>query len=326
MEDAAGRRRRLPRWLVVLGIVGGVILLAVGVALFLTASPEGEDYPEGLTWEQHEWDSGLTTRRYSIGVPDDLPPGRHPAVVSLHPMGGNRAGWAGETDQDKFAISEDYVFVVPQGMWGMWNVNKCCGPANWFNVDDVSFIDEVLERVGEHPRVDPERVYLSGLSNGALMVAHHLCNGTVMPAAAAAVAATPWTMEGCEDTEVPSLFSMGTADEVFPFDGGWSAMGAAASMRPARPWSEFVDEAVQAWSCESEPERRSFSVWSQPTKPTTKWDRDTYQGCRADLVLTIAEGVPHTWLWGGDWSHTKETLGFFGIHHEDLSPEPATDP
>lgn len=304
----APRRRRWP--LVLAGIVA-FLVLAAGAALALTVSPEDSAYPEGLEWTEYSTD-GLVPRQWSVGVPEGLGSGQHPAVVSLHPLGGNRSGWAGETDLARAAVDNGFVLVVPQGLWGMWNVGQCCGPAAGFGIDDVGFLDEVMAGTAALPEVDPEEVYLAGLSNGGLMAARYLCDGGFSPTAVAAVAVVPWDFDGCGG-DVPFMVSIGDEDEVFPFDGGWTWMGAMASGRPSRSYHDMAAELVETYSCEGEPVVSDFALRSQPSRPTTEWRREDHTGCTAPLRLTTVAGVPHTWLWGGDWSHTREVMEFFGL-------------
>jgi polyhydroxybutyrate depolymerase len=253
-------------------------------------------------------------------VPDGLEEGEHPALVSLHPLGGNRSGWAGETDLAEFAAREGVILVIPQGLWGTWNAGECCGPSAGFGVDDIGFLDQILTDTATRSDVDPDQVYLSGLSNGALMVLDYLCKGSFEPAGAAAVAVIPWDMGGCEG-RVPLLVSVGTADEVFPFEGGTTWMGFLASGRSSVSWAQSIEELSTAWGCADIADVETFSAWSSPLDPLTEWTRTTYGGCNAPLTTVTVEGVPHTWLWGGNWSHTLEVFSAFG-----LSPEPGVEP
>jgi poly(3-hydroxybutyrate) depolymerase len=301
------------RWALRLAVVVAALLLAAVVALVVTVSPEESvAYPEGFRWEQHELDQGLVTRRWTVGIPEGLGPGPHPAVVALHPLGFDRAAWASETDLARFAREQGVVVVLPQGLWGMWNAGQCCGPSGALGVDDVGFLEGVMRRTADRPDVDPAAVHMVGLSNGALMVFRYLCDATVAPARAAAVAAIPWDLDGC-DGSVPLLVSTGTADEVFPMEGGRTAANTLASGRASRPWSDARAELVQRWGCADGEEETTVSAWSRPGEATTDWRRAEPEGCRSPLTLTVVEGVPHTWLWGGEWSHTHEVLRFLGL-------------
>ncbi len=314
-KDAPTRRRRWP--LVLAGIIS-FVLVAFVVALLLLVSPQDSaPYPEGFTWEKYSTD-GLVPRQWSVGVPDNAGDEPLPAIVTLHPLGGNRSGWVGETDLDALARQQGFVLVVPQGLWGMWNTGECCGPAAALGVDDVGFLDEVMADTAARPDVDPDRIYMAGLSNGGLMTTRYLCEGEHMPAAAASVAVIPWSLEGC-DGSVPLLMSVGTEDELFPMAGGRTLLGTLASGRTSRSWSEATDELVEIWQCTGDPEVVSFELWSRPREPTTGWERSDHEDCTSPLRLTVVDAVPHTWLWGGDWSHTREVLDFF--EHSKVEPQ-----
>jgi poly(3-hydroxybutyrate) depolymerase len=299
----------------VAAVAAWAVLGALGVAAAVLVEPDwADDYPEALGWEQRSWDSGAVTRHWAVGVPDDLPPGRHPAIVSLHPLGDNRGRWAGETDLAAQAAAVGAISVVPEGLWGTWNAGQCCRPASTLDVDDVAFLDLVMADTVARDDVDPDRVYLVGLSNGGLMALEYLCEGAVTPAAVAAVAVVPWDAEGC-DGSVPLLVSVGTDDEIFPFGGGRPPLLALATGHAARPWDEAAADLRRTWGCDpgTEAAVESFRRWTSPSEPLTTWRRETPGGCRSPLVLTTVEGTPHTWRWGGDWSHTREVLRFLGL-------------
>ncbi len=311
VDPGAYRRRR---WPLVLAAIIALLLLGIATALALTVSPQDDQstYPAGFRWEQHETGDWPVNRRWTVGVPDDLGPGEHPALVSLHPLGGNRSGWATETDLAQFAAQAGVIMVIPQGLWGMWNAGECCGPAAGLGVDDVGFLDEVMSDTARREDVDADRVYLAGLSNGGLMTIDYLCEGSFGPAGAAAVGVIPWDLGNCEG-DVPLLVSIGTEDEVFPFDGGFTWAGLLASGRTGRSWHDASNDLIRAWGCTDVADERSFSAWSSPKEPVTAWSRTTYGGCNAPLTLVTVDGVAHTWLWGGDWSHTSEIMSAFGL-------------
>jgi polyhydroxybutyrate depolymerase len=55
------------------------------------------------------------------------------------------------------------------GAFRHWNAGHCCAEAMWRRRDDVGFVRRVIDDVSEHVRVDPERVYLVGFSNGGML-------------------------------------------------------------------------------------------------------------------------------------------------------------
>ena len=46
---------------------------------------------------------------------------------------------------------------------------NCCGKAEEKKVDDVGFINALIEELEANYAIDPRRIYVTGMSNGAMM-------------------------------------------------------------------------------------------------------------------------------------------------------------
>lgn len=67
------------------------------------------------------------------------------------------------------------TLAYPNGFGGSWNSGACCGVAAERDVDDVGFVNTVLEDVGRHTPVDPERRALLGYSGGGMLAYRLMC-------------------------------------------------------------------------------------------------------------------------------------------------------
>ena len=121
------------------------------------------------------------------------------------------------------AAEEGFVAVWPNGRGASWNAGGCCGFAQAQGVDDVGFINAVVQQtLATHAAVDPQRVYAAGHSNGCMM-AQRL----------AAEESSPFAAVGCHsgqlllsDSQLPRPFTPAAAvmvvhgkeDAVNPFD------------------------------------------------------------------------------------------------------------
>jgi polyhydroxybutyrate depolymerase len=99
------------------------------------------------------------------------PPGwrrsrRLPLVIVLHMMrpGGDGKVMQRLTGLDATADRERFLVAYPDGLDGQWNAILCCNPT-----DDVGFIRRMIDLLEWRWRVDPDRVYATGASNGAAM-------------------------------------------------------------------------------------------------------------------------------------------------------------
>jgi polyhydroxybutyrate depolymerase len=72
-----------------------------------------------------------------------------------------------------------FIAVYPNGTGThssfFWNGGNCCGSAAQNKVDDVAFISALLDELMRAYTVDAQRVYATGMSNGAIRGQDRLC-------------------------------------------------------------------------------------------------------------------------------------------------------
>jgi polyhydroxybutyrate depolymerase len=114
------------------------------------------------------------------------------------------------------------TLAYPAGAGGSWNAGECCGTAVRQGIDDVAFVNAVLDDVGNHTPVDPERRALLGYSGGGMLVYRVLCGPH--PPLVAAVEINGSLEHPCPDpVTLPHLLSVhgekdgsiGLSDSVF---------------------------------------------------------------------------------------------------------------
>lgn len=71
----------------------------------------------------------------------------------------------------QMADNFNMVLVLPEGLKSSWNAVNCCGESLARNVDDVGFLQQVLEELAtDLPFVNADLAYAVGWSNGGYMV------------------------------------------------------------------------------------------------------------------------------------------------------------
>ena len=109
-------------------------------------------------------------REYIIHIPDDLPPAEDvPVVIALHPLNNTASSFESYTKFSDKADQEGFIVVYPQGIGNSWNAGGCCDPAASQDVDDIGFIDALIDTLIEEQPVDAEKVFLTGFSNGGIL-------------------------------------------------------------------------------------------------------------------------------------------------------------
>lgn len=160
-----------------------------------------------------------------------------PVVVVLHGGGGNATNAEQMTGFTALVDRERIIVVYPEGTAKRarvrlltWNAGHCCGHAMDARVDDVGFIDAMLDAVAAEFHVDADRIYATGMSNGAMMT-HRL--GRALAHRFAAIAPVVGAVFGDEPNAkgpVSALMINGLLDKSVPAQGGLT------DGRSAREW------------------------------------------------------------------------------------------
>ena len=118
---------------------------------------------------------GDESRAYFLLPALNLPEGEPASLlVVLHQDVGSAREMSvglGLDDLRKHGITLAY----PSGIGGSWNAGGCCGVALARGVDDVGFVNTVLDDVGRHTPIDPDRRALLGYSGGGMLAYRLLC-------------------------------------------------------------------------------------------------------------------------------------------------------
>ena len=169
--------------------------------------------------------------------------------------------------------------------------------------DDIKWLTALLDETEATLCVDTNRIFFTGMSNGAMMTSSVACALSDRVAAAAAVAGVR-NPKGCEFSRpVPIVAFHGTNDQYLAFDGGYGpkvaglpnpsgegSLGDGSVV--AAPAAESVPEMTGAWAT------RNGCNAAEPTESTVTEDVTllTWDCARgADALLYRVDGGGHAW-------------------------------
>jgi len=178
-------------------------------------------------------EAGGLQRQYILVTPDRLPAGPRPLVLVLHGHLGTAANalGAGSTPSPLsawlgIADREQVLVAALQGLKGAddhtgWHDCRVDAIEDT-GADDVAFARAVIGGLVQSGRADPGRVYVMGMSNGAMMAYRLALELRPAPAAIAAASGTMASRSACTATPVPVsvLLINGTEDPIVPYLGG----------------------------------------------------------------------------------------------------------
>lgn len=275
--------------------------------------------PAGASWRDRNNDEAKIVdlrhdgekRRYALYVPPGLDTSK-PAVLVLafHGGGGHAEFMADDARYGLLSKAREAGFVVafpnghsrlPRGRLATWNAGGCCGDARDRNSDDVGFSRAVVADVSRQVAIDRQRVFATGMSNGAMMAYRLACEAADLVRAVAAVAGTEAVTTCRPARPVPVLHIHARNDTHVLFDGG----AGPDAFRDASKVMDFVSvpETVKRWvgrnACQTQPERTL-------ERPGAWCER--YRGCRdgATVQLCVTAAGGHSWPGAEAVRHGKE--------------------
>lgn len=173
------------------------------------------------------------TRSYDYYIPDDLGDALCPLVFLLHGGGSSTDDLTGASGfKAPYKVWMDIsdtakvIIVYPEGTMNPsdelgWNDCRADATTNP-TVDDVAFIEALIDQFSSTYHIDLDRIYATGTSNGGHMALRLALELSEKIAAVAPVVAAMPGMNGCgaPNDPISVLFMNGTDDPILPYGGG----------------------------------------------------------------------------------------------------------
>lgn len=254
-------------------------------------------------------------RRYLVHEPEGKVPERGwPVVLAFHGGGGSAPQFLSQVGLEALAERERFLLVAPDGtgqarnILHTWNVFFGFGHAERHEVDDLGFVDTVLDDLESRFRIDPRRLFATGISNGAILC-HWLAAqpGNRLAAIAPVVGALGGRHPGERDwkrpprpaTPVSVLAIQGRRDDHVPIEGGLQrkSVGVPREMLSAEQTIRFW---VRANECSS-PARSWYDA-----RLETRFTLYSEGRAGTEVELAVIENQGHAWpgapkvRWRGD--------------------------
>ena len=139
------------------------------------------------------------------------------------------------------------MVVYPEGLVfnqnRSWNAGNCCPPAMNQNVDDVRFIDNLLDTLFSNYPIDTTRVYATGSSNGGMLCYRLACELSFRLAAIAPNCCSQMYYPCSPTNNIPIISFHSKVDPIVFYDGG---MGGAPPLTTINFPSQ--DSTLNVWT------------------------------------------------------------------------------
>lgn len=248
---------------------------------------------------------GGLARTYLLHVPAGESGEKLPLVVALHGAKGEGASQEKLTGLSALADeTRAFVVVYPDGIDASWNDGRPGSPAAEQGVDDVAFVDALLDHLATTVGIDPTRVYVTGMSNGSMMTQRLACElGDRIAAIGPVAGLLPDVLEGaCVDAPpMPTMMFFGTDDPLMPYEGGELALGAGGVVLSAEATLAFwADQA----GCAGEANVTPLPAGEEEDGVQVLEHR--FQDCSGDAIVVMHELRDGGHTWPGGWQYLPE--------------------
>jgi polyhydroxybutyrate depolymerase len=227
---------------------------------------------------------GGADRNFDVHVPmqyDAVTP--MALVIDSHGYSSNAMQEAFLTNMNAKADAVGFISVHPNGLNSSWNAGACCGQSAMDNVDDIGFINAMLDKLESELCVDKQRIFATGMSNGGFLSNRIGCEMAGRVAAIAPVAGVTGVTGCAPARSMPVMHFHGTADTLVPYNGSTS-LGFPS-----------VPDDFAAWA-------KRDGCTDQPFQSFMKGDSScqTYKECGggAEVILCTVQNGGHTWPGG----------------------------
>lgn len=257
--------------------LGRSFLLALGLVVLGCQSPQDNPPPpENLPDPEQLIPSAaavsaakqrVSERPYESKVPDSYHAGKNwPLVVLLHGYGANGLGQDLYFGLGKEVERLGFLYAYPDGTLDskgkrFWNATDVCCDFDKKGIDDVAYVDAIIDDMASRYRVDKRRVFLVGHSNGGFMSHRYACDRSERIAAIVPLAGDMYKNTAlCKPTKPVAVLQVhGDKDDAVPYEGGtepqtgrslpsaldsvkfWAGVGGCAATATAVPPNLDVD-------------------------------------------------------------------------------------
>jgi polyhydroxybutyrate depolymerase len=241
-----------------------------------------------------------TVRTYHLFIPGHPDVSKnYPLVIVLHGGGGIGANMERFTHFNEVAQKEEFIVCYPDGYDRGWNDHRE-GSKLRSRADDVKFISMLIDEIVNKYHADPKRVFVTGISNGAIMslfLAQELSNKIRAIAAVCGSIPENYAATYHISNPVSVMVINGTDDPLVKYDGGpvlfeYSDRGSVIAT------DSMIQKLLIQLKCHGEPEVYDFpDIDTHDDSHAVKY---TFKNCdnNSELVFIKVIGGGHTWPGG----------------------------
>lgn len=263
--------------------------------------------PQAANVQSQTLVTGGLIRSYEWAAPDGNQ--SRPVLLAFHGLGGNSSEFRQNSQLVEPALDAGFVIVFPQASneanrgWSVGCDN--CTDGDRLGIDDVAYVDAVLDDLAKRTTIDRSRIYVTGFSMGGWFSYTMACKrssvvkaivpvGGLMPRPVASLC-TPSRPLG-------ALVIFGDQDQTQPYEGRPGPFGLLGADSSAIFWATSA-------KCRTETTEEAKTFGTTIVRVVERDDCDGDISVERHRVV----GLTHVWP-SGNYDATQQILRFFAAH------------
>ena len=243
-----------------------------------------------------------------VNLPDQIS-NPAPLVIMLHSASTSGAHQEKYMRLTPIAKRLGFIYIAPDGTVGedgrrVWNATASCCQKSGEPVDDIAYIDSLINEIDAKYPVDRSRIYFIGHSNGAFLSIAYACK-TGEAAAVVSLAGAMDVQSDCASSKPFALLQIhGDADAVVKFDGG------KMNKNPYTSAFQTIRRVAGINKCSMDKGTPQFvkRIDFEPTIAGYETLSQQFPDCQAPVVLWRIKGGSHSPKLPADYA--ERILGF----------------
>ena len=266
-----------------------------------------QESPIGITYID---DINFHNRTFIVTVPSNYDSSNpSPLLFAFHGAGMDGEFLKSRTKFDSLTLDQRYIVVYPNSIYGAWTDGCDCNISDQKRVDDLAFVDFLIDSMKKAYTIDTTRIYGWGVSQGATFLQRLACDRAEKFAAFSSYLGTLrlFAANSCNPNSSVNMQIVNSTDDP---DVLWNGL-------VLQPYSFIsVPEVVKKWSGINGCSDSADVIYYEDKVDYIEIEKHIYSDCTSakevELIKIINGG--HYFYRNAEFDYSAEAINFFNKH------------
>lgn len=266
-----------------------------------------QESPVGITYVD---DINFHNRTFAVTVPSNYDPSNpSPLLFVFHGIGMDGELLKSRTKFDSLTFDQRYIIVYPNSIYGAWTDGCDCNLSDQKRVDDLAFVDFLIDSMKKAYAIDTTRIYGWGVSQGAAFLQRLACERAEKFAAFSSYLGTLRYFAAREcipNTSVNIQIVNSTNDP----DVLWNGLDLL-------PYSFLsVPDVIKKWSGINACSDSASVIYYEDKVDYINVEKYVYEDCSSNKEIELIKIINggHYFYRNAEFNYSSEAINFFNKH------------